>query len=524
MGLGVGYAWQEPGSFVECSYSVENAHPAGLLEGHTRPIWETMAKNFAVTVQASDGVVEAGLLARRLAQLVGHSEDEVEAALQTSMVIVQRELSYGEALEFQRELGRRRIPSQVRADVNLEGLELMREPSPEPDREIVAEEIFTDFEIEDLETDDLLGAVAVEEVAEEEVLGSAWGELFPDLDEGGEEVPEPVEESAVDLRSFGSGQGREVGDVAADLGQAPEIEPAGMAAEPVEHFEGRQIQDAFESVDDERPPFKPRGFDSGPVHIPLLAALLTAVAPGAGQIYNGQPEKAKKLAMMRFLLIKPWIDGVRQAWAYGEKVHTYYAPRPAEGAFKRAMIFAAQWWIAMVLLVGTSIWGLSSLQAYMERQAEQQRGLAVQQTIYFLEDVVADGLASAQEAAIEKAEQVEESSAAAGGMSNAERARRLFIIGYHYCLAQEYAMCAATMGRVTALSRDNRDAFRLQTWASVQKDGRGAESPMPEVGEVPTLEDFELELSLRGEDVDELLEAEWADGGEEGEGALIQIR
>ncbi|MFU8805472.1 MAG: hypothetical protein ACNA8W_16795 [Bradymonadaceae bacterium] len=78
-------------------------------------------------------------------------------------------------------------------------------------------------------------------------------------------------------------------------------------------------------------------------------------------------------------------------------------------------------------------------------------------------------------------------------MGDEERAQRLYIIGYEYCRRGDHTLCAEIMNRVNTLAGGSRNAFRLQTWASVRSRG-GSQEPMPDVGEVPSLANFEFEL------------------------------
>ena len=82
-------------------------------------------------------------------------------------------------------------------------------------------------------------------------------------------------------------------------------------------------------------------------------------------------------------------------------------------------------------------------------------------------------------------------------MSDEERAERLFRIGYPECVNRQYDMCVAAMKRVTSIRPSFRAAFRLQAWASAQRDSQAPREPMPDVGPVETLMEYELDQSGR---------------------------
>lgn len=481
-----------------------------------------MVRNYAVTITASKTAIDAATLAQRLAELLGQPTEEVEKAVISGTVIIQRELSYSEAIEFQRELSRRKIPAQVSTATDVEGVELLlrrneessgeKDPSkvvPEGDEED-AEEFFweEDGDGEAQDGDD-----------EDNMAGNAWADLFPGL--GQEEREEKSEASkATESPQEGFDEDLNVGEedfdadfdaeFDADFGAELEEEQfEGEQERAPEVFDGSKIRQAFVEQDEERPPFAPKSYDPRPPHVPLVAAVLSAIAPGAGQVFNGQPRKAQRFGVI-FFLIYPWYRAIRQAWEYGEKVQTHYAPRPDKGVGKAAIKYAVKWWATVLVLVMFSSWIVTSIAEYRDRQLQQQQRVALQHLIYYSQDVVIDGVLDAEDAAA-KAE-IEDDSEQVTKMENQERARRLFIVGYHQCVANEYHLCEAAMRRVTSLVNDNRDAFRLQTWASIQARGADSEMEMPDVGEVPTLEEFELELTASGEDV-ENLDDEWWDEG-----------
>lgn len=484
-----------------------------------------MGRHYSVIIKASETALDTGTISRRLSAFVGRAPEEVEAAVEAGTVILQRDLSYGEAIEFQRELNRRKIPTQVSREESGEGRELLLKPwkkAAEPSKqEGTREERISEVEKRggDSKSSGSLPA---------ETGGvSGWAELFPDLGEvsEGEEAEAVFEErsGAVAPELFEEFDELDERDELDEWGDLEELEAPEEAAGPKvgkdgpksgagspRAFDSKIVEDAFSVRDERRPPFMPKGFDKRPEHLPLAAAVLTALAPGAGQVFNGQGERAQKLAVS-FVLVVPWVKGVRQAFEYGEKIRTYYAPRPEKGALKRSLIFAGKWWVTMAVLITLSSWIAGSLMDYREQQRELERRVQFQYVLYFGQDVVEDAILDAREAA-ENAKIEEEEESGRFSMNDEERARRVFIIGYHHCKAGEYRMCEAAMRRVTSLTRENRDAFRLQTWATIRAQGEELEMEMPEVAGVPSLEEFELELSLHGENL-ESVTREWWDRG-----------
>lgn len=489
-----------------------------------------MVRHFAVTITAAGSAVDAQTLAARLADLLGQPTGDIEEAVTSGTVIIQRELNYTEAIEFQRELNRRRIPAQVVSEATVEGVELLLRASKTARAE-VSEEFISIDEGDSPALNEPQGWESLESVDDEEnekkrgqkksgdepcsMTGNAWAELFPDLEEQNDdddEEPFVDPAPAIDVARVEMPSGAvDSDDIEFEDFQAPPQAPeAVVETDAPESFDAGVMRQAF--VDPERPPFKPRGYDSRPEHVPLVAALLSLIAPGAGQIYNGQPRRAQRYAFTFFLLY-PWYKSITQAWTQGEKIRTYFAPRPEEGATRRAGFFGLKWWLTVVLLASFASWSISSIEQYQQKNLEQQQRLQFQQLLFFGQDLVADavldGIEAAEEAEIESADEVEMQHS----MAPEERARRLFIVGYHQCQRLEYQMCEAAMRRVTLLATNNRDAFRLQAWASVQMRQEDRSLEMPDVGPVPTLEEFELELSLRGMDLEDAAQEWWDETG-----------
>ncbi len=519
-----------------------------------------MTKHYAVTITASRTELDAETYARRLGKLLDRSPSELVEALCDDTVIIEGGLSYSEAIEIQRELSRRRIPTQVSTQDELSGRELFLRG------EAFGEEIGDVGQLMNEESDEPLcssedsqelEAIDDDELSESDDEPGAWAELFPDIVE---EIDDEEEEDEADWESdaFSSGplvmeapgvddlteeegaRGDEVAlgaddfsvpeSVGADaFGAAPaadEAENDGSmgTGEPKEggdsgHFDAGKIHAAFSGGQSDRPPYKPKGYDKRPEHVPLVAAVLSAIAPGAGQVFNGQPDKAQRFGWT-FILIWPWIKSVRQAMSYGEKVRTYYAPRPEPGTAKRASWYVVKWWVAVVLIAVVSTGLVSMIEDHLDEQSqlrhERVLGHAVDAGTIEVAQSVGAAQVAADEVEIQEEEQEEETEYT---MDDEERAQRLFIVGYHYCMGENFSMCEQLMGRVTSLVTGNQDAYRLRTWAGLQHSSPDPDRQMPEIsGEVPTLEEFERQLAIEGkelDDVDEFFTTWWDLEGEQ---------
>jgi hypothetical protein len=285
--------------------------------------------------------------------------------------------------------------------------------------------------------------------------------------------------------------------------QAPSAPPAQPRSEgpkartgPIEEvkrpatggFDGVRISEAVAGAREDSPPYAPQGYDDSAPHLPALATLLSVLAPGAGQIYNGQGERAMDHGLW-FFMIKPWIDGVRQAGRQATRIATYWAPRPPAGALFAALKYAVCWYAAVGIVVGVSGWMISKGVERMTRE-EVPLAASADDIARAFEDARQDALA----ARIKGLDAAMESAATTRGPPIAderERAERLYLIGLQYCRATQLALCEATMRRVTQLQPNHRDAFRLQAWASLRVKG-GEALPMPPVATKETLSEYEL--------------------------------
>lgn len=244
--------------------------------------------------------------------------------------------------------------------------------------------------------------------------------------------------------------------------------------------------------DKDQPPFKPTGFDPDPPHMSALAAGLSVIAPGAGQIFNGDDEEALGYGLT-FFLIKPWVESVRDARRRGEKIATYWLERPPDGALLRSLRYVLLWWVCVgavvAMLVGLGNWGW---EVY-------SREPVVDLTDQQIATAMTDAHTGVGFARIEALRALSEAQLDVPSkrftMTDEERAERLFLIGYQHCDNHNFGACERIMRRVATLSKGNVRAFRLQAWASAAQSGNVGK--FPEVPDVPTLSDFETEeLSL----------------------------
>lgn len=223
----------------------------------------------------------------------------------------------------------------------------------------------------------------------------------------------------------------------------------------------------------------------------MIAAIFSAIAPGAGQVYNGEDTRGVQYGL-RFMALRPWVASVHQAREYGERIRTYYAPRPMKGAFWRALRYVFLFWGVVIgvsiclVWLGQGIWATAQIKRHEAYQVEVSEVVA--RAVMVVQDARVDALT----AVLKSLEEHDTRSEFI--MSEEERAQRLYIIGYEYCRRGEYRLCSEIMGRVVALQGGSRNAFRLQTWASMQSQNPREREPMPDVGEVPTLANFEFEL------------------------------
>lgn len=267
--------------------------------------------------------------------------------------------------------------------------------------------------------------------------------------------------------------------------------PSSEASEAESNFDSTRMTEALtESAGPSKAPYEPDSFDDRPEHVPALAALLSIVAPGAGQIYNGQSEEGWNY-VWKALLIWPWLEGVAQAYRRAESIRDYQAPPPERGSLKRALLHVPLWCggVASVVLLVVGTGRLVESLRHAPETSSTSRAVAASRAVEGAEFDIQRARVQAQSRAMEERGSSDERFT----MDDGERAQRLFRIGYEHCRAHKYKMCESTMGRVTQLSDElRRKALRLQAWASGQKNPELPRRPMPDVSiDQPELSDYE---------------------------------
>jgi hypothetical protein len=344
-----------------------------------------------------------------------------------------------------------------------------------------------------------------------------WGALFPDLNDGPQTVEMPLDNTVIlppnkpvptkslfdddddddaPMRMPGepvvSGElEKPFRDSIPDAVVAPEIKPAVApqpAIAPFEPSKAEPIVEAFKARED-RAPYAPTGFDDRTPHMPNLARTLSIIAPGAGQIYNGDDDQAMDFGL-GFWKIKPWINSAKEAHRRAEKVRDFWLPWPKPGALFRAMRYATGFWFVILAVVGIVGFVVSTA---ADRRVPKDAGPTENDWMIVIQDANSR-VVSARIAALDAmAEAADESRDSEFIMDDTERAARVFTVGFGYCQKDDFRRCEELMKRAYSLNRAERRALRLQAWASVQArtpDG----SKMPDVGEVESLGEFEMEL------------------------------
>lgn len=245
-----------------------------------------------------------------------------------------------------------------------------------------------------------------------------------------------------------------------------------------EEFDGQRMAEALSDSAETSGRYA-NAFDDRAEHIPLFGAFLSMLAPGAGQFYNGEEEKARAYAR-RFVLLRPWWESVRDAKEVGDAIHRGDRPKPEEGNIGRALrhlgtVYAAFFALLLVLWVGvrvTSDWGTSTERG--PSRAERRR------------TAVAEAAGLLQRSRIRARTVVARHERDAGpedtAASRRRRAAELFRIGYRACERGDYEECDNTMKRVKELDDAlQRQAFQLSTWANFQMRMSSSDRPMPDI-------------------------------------------
>lgn len=361
----------------------------------------------------------------------------------------------------------------------------------------------------------------------EAASGGEWASVLPGFDAPDEPRRKSLDELAGDSDAYGAEPAPPKREQEQKTPPPQPPSPGLQVPEPQapspKSFDTSKMSDALHSASGDRPPYAPEGFDDSMSHIPLIAALLSVIAPGAGQVYNGQDEMAREYGV-RFALVVPWYNSVGQAHEYAEKIRTYWAPRPEPGALVAALKYLAIWW----LVAGSAFaaLGWTGLKLYdvaktpeapkiTEADVESALGEA-REEVQMARIAALDGVAAYLDERDRNHKRFT--------MSKDERAERLFRRGLVYCKNKNFATCASAMKRVSNLSpRLRRDAYRLQAWASVQLSSQRDREPMPEVSTLESLGEFEQRQLQKQKDQEgkqqEIEETKNVDAGQGARGA-----
>ena len=256
----------------------------------------------------------------------------------------------------------------------------------------------------------------------------------------------------------------------------------------VSDFEAAKISRALLSQEPDKGPYQPQGFDDRLPHNPNLAAVLSALAPGAGQIYNGDDGDEAMAYGLKFILVKPWIESVRDARTQAERIASYHAKRPPEAATFRAVRYMALWWFCVVVAIAI----LVTMSSFVMDLAGREEAPAF--TDVDVRRCHEDAVMQVQEsriAALDAVAAARTNPKRKFTMTDDERAERMFLVGYEYCRNRSYVDCEEAMKKVNAVKQGHKQALRLQSWASISRRQR-KQIPMPDVGVVQTLGDYEI--------------------------------
>lgn len=247
-----------------------------------------------------------------------------------------------------------------------------------------------------------------------------------------------------------------------------------------EEFDGQRMAEALAGSDESEGRYG-HAFDGRAEHIPLFGALLSVLAPGAGQLYNGEEEKARAYAR-RFVLLRPWWESVRDAKEVGDEIHAGNRPKPEEGNIRRALrhlgtVYGAFFALLSLLWVGTRIaseWGPT---AGPDRQKVERREMAVAEAAHMLQQSRIRARTAAASHQRDAGRDDEDTAA-----ERRRRASKLFRIGHRACRHHNYRECAETMDRVREIDDAfQREAIELSTWAHFRMRASGADRPMPDI-------------------------------------------
>jgi len=451
-------------------------------------------RSYSVVVDPARSSEEVDELARRLGPLTRQSADQLAELLERGAVTLETDLQRAEALRLFRQLERRSAPVEIR-DGEGEVVE-SSVPGPETSGERSEDEggggssrlesggpvVGSDSGGTRGEGGDRESASASEPASEPETVlefepatSPAGVESSASASSGGSATISPEEgdgdshrESALEIPEAGAPGASGDGPVGSSGGPEP-FDPAGMG----EALGGEEIGSAGGESN---------RFGQRPAHVPALAAALSAVAPGAGEAYNGDSERGWSYAI-RALLVVPWVQSVRRALEGARRIREGEREKPPAGSLLRAVGHAALFW-AGIVGVGFALWTASGSldtrgepsEPVREFEAPAPRARAVDRAIVEVQEGRLEAWDRAGKRQVEEDERYT--------LDRGERAVRLYRIGYEHCRAGEYGMCESVMRKVAKLeSAYRRSAYRLQVWANVRRRDETPAAPMPEVAE-----------------------------------------
>ena len=332
----------------------------------------------------------------------------------------------------------------------------------------------------------------------EQSEASGWGALFPDLEIAEEESPPALPPlsappAALDFGAEALSRPRPPLVERPAAASAPTFSPPEELESPAAapSFQGGQILSALGfDAEEQAPPYAPQGYDPRAPHSIKIAVLLSWLAPGAGQVYNGEEQRALEYGL-RFWLFKPWVEGAEQARRRAEKIASFWAPRPPQDHITRTLRYMAAWYLGL----GATLAALIAIIA-LSWGALRRPEVSATASTKELSVVLGEARIQTQRARIAALDEVgrrfESWQIERAQMSDEERASRLFLRGLEACRGNRFSECEQTMRRVVELSGGaHRDALRLQTWALMRRRG-GLSVPMPELDtEVLSFSEYE---------------------------------
>ncbi len=491
---------------------------------------------YAVIVHAQPGA-QADEVIPRLVPLLQLQEPTLRGMCARGFVTVESSLSEEEGMFVLARLQAEGLPAELVQEQELVERQVRTPSTPSISSGGVASVSL----FEDEDWDDMVGSLEFieqehsEPVHIEEIIvsppvptpqpaeSSGWGALFPDLhvDRAPLSAPQPAP-TPMPVASSSAPSPPEMMFGAEPVAQpaqplpaetpwqpvleeviaprTPEV-PVATGSAPPQHvpstptrqpgrFEGDQILHALGMDEQDRPPYMPEGYDPRPPHSPVIARWLSILAPGAGQVYNGEERRSLDYGL-KFWLISPWLKGAEQAEKRAEKIATYYAPRPEPGNMKRTLKYVGVWYACV-----SSVCAATALVAVLIHDQMTHKNVPIENPATVARSVK-DAMLEVQQARIAgldaMSEVMEEVQVARSQMGKEERVQRLFLRGLDDCRKGHFPLCEETMRRVSELAGGNhRDAFRLQAWASMRRQG-GEIVPMPEIDTtIQSLAEYEM--------------------------------